>query len=798
MTSRSLPLTKSVLATAVGLATILGDAKIALAQLEEVTVTARRVVENLQDVPVTVQALSSETIRDYNIFDFNDMNNQVSSLNIYTLGPTQPSVNLRGIQGDAVNAANDEPVSVNLDGVSHSSAQLFRFGLFDVQSVEVLKGPQALFFGKNSPGGIIAVRTKNPTEEFSGDFLGGYEANGERYFGHAILSGPLTDNWGARVGFRYEESDGLYNNIWGDGDPTATQPVDATGPQYEDFMFNGTLRGEWENFDITFKAYNANREGGQYNAVGIKVCNDATPILNPFSDCKISDDFSAADAFTVPPGNSVFAADEPTFEYELTQLTMDINYQFNENWSVNSITGWIDLTNFLFGNVGARPVENIDGGLFQGTDIAVESFSQEFRVTGDYDNWRINTGVFFDDRETVQGGQAWIAPFFKLIPDSEGTVKGESWSIYGQFEYDLNDLWTISLGARYTDEDRSVSGRNLESFAPLNLGGVVVPEGPWVLSQPDINYTNLSPEFVLSYRPTDNMMFFASVKEGFKSGGYNLALLDAAPTTLTQAPLDNTFEEETVLGFEVGAKMELLDNTLRINTTLFSYNFEDLQQAAIFQSPEGGIILRTINAGEANTQGIEVDFAWNTPVEGLTFTGNATYNDSEFDDYVSQCNEFQIFVDPAGCNVDVDGSLATDAGGLLAGTGFDAQDRAGHQLRRAPEFSGSLTATYETAVSESWRLRFNLQATYTDDSRLDGENNPWAVQEDYWIYNGFVGLYSTSSGWSFDLMVRNITDEAVAIDAFDLSRSNLPGIPQATAYDRNKPREIIGQISYRF
>ncbi|MEL7047111.1 MAG: TonB-dependent receptor, partial [Pseudomonadota bacterium] len=214
--------------------------------------------------------------------------------------------------------------------------------------------------------------------------------------------------------------------------------------------------------------------------------------------------------------------------------------------------------------------------------------------------------------------------------------------------------------------------------------------------------------------------------------------------------------------------------------------------------PEGGIIQRTINAGEASTRGIEVDFAWSTPVEGLTFTGNATFNDSEFDDFVSQCNEFQIWVDPTGCDVDVDGSLDTDAGGLLTGTGFDAQDRSGHPLRRAPELSGALAATYETALSNSLWIRFNLQATYTDEAQLDGENNPWGAEDDYWIFNGFVGLYSTDSGWAFDLIVRNITDEAVAIDTFDLSRSNLPGIPQATAYDRNKPREIVGQISYRF
>ena len=198
-----------MLAGAVATAMLGLDASMAFAQLEEVLVTARKRQESLQDVPVVVQALTSETIEATGTTTFADLNTQISGLNLTNASSVSPVVALRGVTSDATNNSADSSVAINLDGVQHSSSQLLRFGLFELSSAEVLKGPQALFFGKNSPAGVISLKTNNPTEEFFSEVQVGYEEAAERKFGHVILSGPLSENWGARIGMKYTDQEGF-------------------------------------------------------------------------------------------------------------------------------------------------------------------------------------------------------------------------------------------------------------------------------------------------------------------------------------------------------------------------------------------------------------------------------------------------------------------------------------------------------------------------------------------------------------------------------------------------------------
>ncbi len=767
------------------------DASMAFAQLDEIIVTARKREESLQDVPVTVQALTSDVLEAYNTMGFEDLNDLVSGMSIYNGGPTQPSINLRGVQGNAINAASDDSVAVNLDGVQHSNAQLFRFGLFDLESVEVLKGPQALFFGKNSPGGVVALKTKNPTAEFFSEFQGGYETEGERAYGHVVLSGPLSDIWGARLGVRYQDSEGFFDNRWATGDPTATQPVWDTGPNYDEVVILGTLEGSFERGDARLKLYHADREGGQYNQVGIAVCNSLQPISNPFSDCDVSDNYSE-ESFIIDPSAapSRFADDEPSFDYELTQLSLDASYEINDTWEVSSITGWVDIDNFFFGNIGARPA-NIAFGLGAGQVARVETISQEIRFSGDFDNFQLMFGGFIDDRSTKIGANVWISPTFKLIPDMEAEVDGESWSVFAQANIPLGDSVELSIGARYMEEERTYEGRNLEEWRGI-------PAGPHRVDPDEIDADNLSPEITLSWEPSADLTLYASYKEGFKSGGFDVAPLDVAPSTVPgTAPVDRSFDQEEVSGFEFGAKWMGLDNTLRINAALFFYEYEDLQQSLFATTDEGGVVVRTLNAGEATTNGFEVDLLWQTPLEGLTLSGNVAYNDNEFDDYESVCNQYQIFVDATGCDIDLDNDPTTDAGGLLTGTGIEGQDRSGHPLRRAPEWSGSLGLNYDTPLSGAVRFKANLIASFSDEYMANGENNPWGVQDDFVLFNAGIGIYADNGSWALDLMSRNLTDEDVALTMFDNSRSGSDTVPENLAYARNAPREIMLQFTFR-
>ncbi len=779
------------------------DTGTAFAALEEVIVTARKREESLQDVPVVVQAITADSLEATGTANFDDLTNQVSGLSIYSGGPVQPSINLRGIQGNAVNPATDEAVAINFDGIQHSSSQLFRFGLFEMESVEVLKGPQALFFGKNSPGGIVAIRSKNPTEEFFSEVQVGYEEAAERKYGHIVVSGPFSDTWGGRLGVRYQDSDGYFDNIWGDGDPDATQPFDSTGPDFEEVVAIGTLRGEFDRGDVSLKGYRAQRDGNDYNQTQYFRCNsldgEGNPVdlKNAFSDCRLNNTYASA-PWSVDESTSIFADDRPSHDYEMTQLSLEANYEINDTWDFNNILGWIDIENYIFGNVGARP-DTVSGGLALGQIVEINQISEEFRFSGDFDNFRIMFGAFADDRTMETGARVWITPTFPIMPDAEGEVEGDSWSVFAQTDIDLTDQLELSLGARYTEEERTYEGRNLGDFS-------VFPAGPHMVANPKLEYTNLSPELTLSWQPQDDVTLFASYKEGFKSGGYNVSLSTLYRSSLSEQT--NDYEREDVRGYELGAKLELLDNTLRINAAIFAYDYTELQQSAIFQTADGAVLVQTVNAGEALIEGFELDLLWQTPLESLTVSANLAYNDNEFDKYFAQCNEFQRFVDTTGCDVNIDGitdptdpnftDLADDGDGtLLEGTGIDAQDRAGQPLRRAPEWSGSIGLSFDTDISETLRFKANLSSSYSDDYMAHGENNPWGQQESYWVHNANLGIYAEDDSWSLDLIARNLSDEEFLLTAYDNSRSEATGVPASISSARNAPREIMVQFTFR-
>ncbi len=772
------------------------DSSLAFAALEEVIVTARKREESLQDVPVVVQALSADSLEAMGTAEFSDLNDQISGLSIYAGGPTQPSVNLRGIQGNAINPGTDEAISINLDGVQHSSSQLFRFGLFELESVEVLKGPQALFFGKNSPGGIIAMRTKNPTDELFTELQVGYEEAGERTYGHAIVSGPISDTWGGRLGVRMQNADGFFENVWGQGDASVTQPADRTGPDFDEIVAVGTLRGEFDRGDVSFKVYRGERDGNDYNQIQIYRCNDTYQVLNPYEDCELNDKFSAA-PFSVDPSSSRVADDEHSYEYEMTQISLEVNYEINDTWEFNNILGWVDMENYFFGNLGARTT-TFPNSLFAGQLAEMDQITEEFRFSGDFDNFRFMFGAFVDDRTLKTTSKVWLSEVFPFSPDGVTEIGGESWSVFAQTDIDLTEQLELSIGARYTEEDRDYKGENLDS-------SVFAPAGTHQVVNPELEYTNLSPELTLSWQPADNVTLFGSYKEGFKSGGYNVVITDTMAGAI--APIENDFEREDVSGYELGFKLQLLDDTLRINGALFTYDYTELQQSAFFET-DGVISTRTVNAGEALMEGFEVDLLWQTPWELLTVSANLAFNDNQFDNYAAECNEFQRFVDSTGCNVNLDGitdpsdpnfSDTTDDGDgtLLEGTGVDAQDRSGHPLRRAPEWSGSIGLNFDAAVTETVRFKANLMSSYSDDYMANGENNPWGIQDSYWIYNANLGIYAEDGSWSLDLIGRNLSDEAVALTVYDNSATSVNGEPEALNVSRNAPREIMLQFTFR-
>ncbi len=778
-------------------------------KLDIMVVEARKKAESLQDVPVVVQAFDSETLEAFGTSSFKDLNSLVAGLSVYSEGTLNPKIALRGVTGNDINAMSDEPVSVVMDGVAHSSSQIFRYGLFDVEAAEVLKGPQALYFGKNSPGGIIAIRTKMPTDEFFVELQTGYEFNGDRVFGHGIISGPITDNWGGRLAIKGQDSQGFFTNTFGDGfedDPSVAQPFDDRGPNYSDILSIATLQGEYDRAEIVFKGLYGRRTGGQYNQVQNFVCDDTVFVQNPNSDCTLNDRFATAPFTSSDEVLNItnfqrtaptLVEDRPSHEYNLTQLTLDVSYDLSENWEFNSITGYVNIDNFYFGNVAERSLDPSQSlGIYQGVDV--EQFSQEVRFYGDFGGLRTTLGGFYDDRRTDAEGTVWVNPGVALTPESEVFVSQNSWSVFGQVEVDLTDTLSVSAGGRYTEEDRETGG-----------GFLGDPNATYNVSPDTLSENNFSPEVTVSWDATDDLNFFASYKEGFKSGGFNASTTDRAVTVGDPAnAIDDSFLAETVNGFEVGFKSEWFDNTLRLNGAFYTYEYDDLQLSVVTEVVVNGIaspVVSTDNAGSADIKGVEFDMLWLTPIEGLSMTGYVAYNDSTYTDYISECSDFQLFTDPTGCDVNVDtsgvnGGLDTSAGGIfdvITDNGFDSQDRAGTPLTNAPKWSGSVGVNYDTLVTNNHGFRGNLLLSFNSDQNASADNNPLAIQEAHVILNGGIGFYEENGGWELELIGRNLTDEVVLVDAFNQSRSGSATTPRFLGGVRNAPREIMLQLTVR-
>lgn len=787
----SFPYKRRIVPLAVLTATLALDTAVAhAAQLEEVIVTARKRQESIQDAPIVVNVVTEKTIKAYNIDSVDNLSTLVPGLfaTADTGSGSTPQISIRGIQSGSINIANDQAVSVNLDGIQFSNSAILRAGTFDLASAEVLKGPQALFFGKNSPGGIISLRTADPTAEFFAEISAGYEVEADTQNYTGIISGPISNNVSGRLAAQFTSTDGHFTNEHPDSE------VDKA-LFYDETMLRATLQAEYDSTLITGKITYTDRDGGA-NQFGQRfVCADPAGLAAiSGTDCTLNDTFSSqdpidgvfADRVLFAPNADRYRQADPFAESQMLASSLEVETELNDNWTFTSLSGFnrIDTHDFT----SLIPGEN--GIFILERDAALDSFSQEIRFLGDYDTMRLMFGAFYDDRKVQLRQMINIVGF--QYPSALQVQDSNAYSFFGQVEVDFTEQLSLSVGARYIDEEKSLRGENLEGGVVLAGIGQIgpalafnTPVGPYTYATNQFSNDNLSPEVTLSYTPSNDTLFYATYKEGFKSGGFDYGstsnpLFSHPRQTLIDggSPIERSFRPETVEGFELGVKTEFADNTIRLNAALFSYEYNDLQ-VAVFD-PEL-VIQRTLNAAAATTEGAEVELTYATPVEGLTLISNLAYVKAEYDDFLGPCNAIQLGGGDGGCTIDVTGD---DVG--------DVQDRSGQPLVRAPELVFDLGANYETSLSDSLMFRSDLRATWTDEFQTESRNDPRAIQDAYINLNLSVGIAASDESWAIDLIGTNLTDETVLIGAAarDGANADLYG-------SRNVPREIMLRLTYQ-
>ncbi|MBK7284070.1 MAG: TonB-dependent receptor [Sphingomonadales bacterium] len=650
----------------------------------EIFVTARKNTEALQDVPVTVTAVTGETLENFGANQVQDVAGRVPTLNVQVGGSgSGGSISLRGVGSSAISASFDSAVAFDFDGVVQSSMRLVQAGFFDVKQIDVLKGPQSLFFGKSASAGVFSLHSADPTKSWEVGGKASYEFQERGYVIGGYLSGPLTDSLGIRIAAQYNDVS-RYNQI---------QPgVGTVNPNrgLKDFVGRVTLA--WEPSD-RFKAnlklnYITNRNDGASQFLDIYcgfngradevvLLSGAIAIPNA-ANCNNKDKYfaipdPAASATGKFPAGSAGVGRYPGHPFGRTNIyfgRLKWDLDLTDTLTISSTTGLMKLdsidfdsysyagTGPAFSPIGVPKSEQsprrcrsfCSNMAINGVGVPLGmvpsdprnktyQFSQEYRLASDFEGpFNFQLGAFYEYRKIDFNTSQQAVNISIIAPDpitgntydyyKKHQTKTNTVSFFGSASYDITEQLELSGGLRWTDEKKVNTIR--VPYVHTFLVGPAFLAGGFYSGPIRFKDSNVSPEVSLRYKVTPDVSIYAAYKTGFKSGGIDNSALPS--NSLSAAALSGDFssliyKSETAKGGEIGAKMQFADRTLTLNVSAFDYIFKNLQLQN-FNSTTVQFV--TFNASELTSKGADLDFAWKTPVEGLRLSGGLAYTDAKF------------------------------------------------------------------------------------------------------------------------------------------------------------------------
>ncbi len=543
--------------------------------LEEIIVTAQKRSQNMQDVPVAISAFSAGALEQRGIGSPEDLQYSVPNLNIVQVATlSQVRVTIRGVGTDNEAIGGDPGVPVHVDGHYTPAGAYITRDFFDVERVEVLRGPQGTLYGRNAIGGNINIITKRPTDEFEGE-VGLELGNYNKHKVQAVLSGPISDNLRARVSIADEKRDGFVTNEY-------TDSANILDSDYT--ALRGALEYDAsEDLHIYLSAFYY--DDNSTNRVSLKACCTPDPR-------QISIDSPVG-------GSDVSKGASATLEWGLGGTIFRFLSSYNDTETISRT----DLDGTATG--ANRPME---------ITIGYESLSQELQFSSDTDSdlkWIVGL-YYYNETSNLFTDLNADAFLFQNPAD----LKVTSAAAFGQVDYDFNDQLQVTLGLRHT-RDKKEMERGV--FLDVYGIGVLVDS----TRQEDDKWSRTTGKLGLNYHPTDDMMLYASVSTGYKAGGYNVG-----------NPDEVNFDPEKLLAYEAGIKSEWLDQRLMLNMAAFYYDYTNKQEITRVPLTETTTLSSTLNAGKATIMGVEFD-ALAYVAEGLQLDVSLGYQDAEYDEFSS-------------------------------------------------------------------------------------------------------------------------------------------------------------------
>ena len=744
--------------------------------LGEIIVTARKQAESLLDVPVAVSAISAEEIERKGVNDLTRIAQLAPQIILAQADSgTGASFSIRGLGTSFLDPGLDQSVVVVLDGMPISRGQVVLMGMFDLEQVEVLKGPQALFFGKNSPAGVVSLTSAGATDTLEGYVRMGYEFEAREKYIEAAVSGPLSDTLKGRLAFRGSDMRGWMKNMaqslpsplppeFATFFPVSAAPAHKYGPGNRDILGRATLN--WEpssNFDATLKSSIGRHKD---NATTTQQYCDPSVSTGPVTiagivdssvDCKFDNKILSTGVpaeFIQDTWQGAKSDGRPFTRVNTFLTTLNMNYR-TDDLTISSVSSYLDLKFSHMNNYDQTSYGLANSAIGEHSKI----FSQELRVVSDYDGpVNFTLGGYFEDMKRGTYTDTiifFVGPVPAGMPgegrfdnfNSQNKATGKTVSAFGQLRWNITDDLELAGGVRYTQEKRTQAVENLfiHPFVGGSVGeggevvagplGTLVPVG-LKLTGGKFKDSNWSPEVTATYKITPDIMMYAAYKTGYKSGGFpSLSLFKLNPDNSVPTGDQFGFGPEKAKGFEAGLKGKLANNTIRLEATVYQYKYDNLQQS-IFDPPTFSFLIK--NAASAKIKGFELAGEW-LAMDGLRLNAAAAYNDAKYSSFPNNgCYTGQT--EPQGC-----------VGGV--------QNFKGRRLPRAPKWNLMGGISYDTNLSNDWMIGLSGDVNYTSGYATQETQPPFAYQKGFALLNAGVRFYSEDRKYELAFIGRNLADK---------------------------------------
>ena len=701
--------------------------------IEEIIVTAQKREERLQDVPISISVVSSETLDAYKLNEATDIQNLVPGVSLTNgAGPRSFGFFIRGIGTTSFSSESIEGSSAYvLDGVVMGQAGASLADLPDVERVEVLRGPQGTLFGKNASAGVISLTTVRPTAEWTARGSASWAKPDDERKVSGLVSGPITDTARFLVSARLNQRDGYINNIV-DGrklndrdDYGARAKLELTPTDKLSVMFIGDY---WKR-DAECCIWTIRR-------------TSATPSVVPEQQ-QIAAGIRFSDTNQSQNINGPVFSDTKSYG-----ASTQVDYDFGSGYTLTSISAWR-----RWDTIDGLDSDNSPNNLLDVNfaDFRQRQWTQELRVASPIGG-KVDyvAGLFYFDSHVQSESTQLFAtvplPFFRRVANNDATT--ENIALFGQANFHVTDKLTLIAGGRLLREEATAD--KIRRDVVLNL----TDSASASKSDDDVVWRG-----GLQYRFNDDVMAFATAARGYKGGGFD--------TNIGISTLPNV-EPEKPTSFEIGMRTTLFDKRLTANFTAFKTNVDGYQTSA--RDPEQAIFY--IRNAEADTQGIEFDlFAKPLAEHDFTFGLSGAYVDAQWGDFRNAaCFQGQ-----------------TAAQGCVGGV----QNLTDKPLPFAPEWTFNGFTGYSMPVAgDAYRVGMNLSASYRDTAFLQFPNSPFTIQSGYALVNAALSFGASDGNWQVSLYGKNLADKEYVLLMFPTPFGTAPGnISHFVPYEA---RRVVG------